>query len=155
MSKQRKLEEVDEPTRRLIEQASAARANAHAPYSGFAVGAAVRTANGNLFLGCNVEISSYGLTMCAERVALFAARTAGTDAVEAVAIVGPGSDADPTPPCGACRQVLWDLAPEAEIYLATPQGEVRVTTVADLLPEPFGPHQLQRGDDGERSGGAS
>lgn len=155
MMKQRTREEIDESARRLIEQASAARANAHAPYSGFAVGAALRTANGNLFLGCNVEISSYGLTMCAERVALFAARTAGTDEVEAVAVVGPGSGADPTPPCGACRQVLWDLAPEADVYLATPEGEVRVTTVAELLPEPFGPRQLLRpGGDGQ-SGGSS
>lgn len=139
------LDELDESTRRLIEQARSVRDNAHAPYSGFKVGAAVRTGKGNLFLGCNVEISSYGLTMCAERVALFAARTAGPDEVEAVAVVGPGAAGEPTPPCGACRQVLWDLAPQAAVYLATPDGDVDVTTVADLLPEPFGPQQLANG----------
>lgn len=147
--KRQDVEEMEESVRRLVEQAKGVRDNAHTPYSGFKVGAAVRTGKGNLFLGCNVEISSYGLTMCAERVALFAARTAGADEVEAVAIVGPGSGKDPTPPCGACRQVLWDLAPEADVYLATPDGEVHATTVADLLPEPFGPRQLEHGREEE------
>lgn len=134
--------DLDDAARRLIDQAKAARANAHAPYSGFAVGAAVRCARGNLFLGCNVEISSYGLTMCAERVALFAARAAGAREIEAVAVVGPGIGGKPTPPCGACRQVIWDLAPEAVVYLATPDGEVESWSAGDLLPEPFGPQQL-------------
>ena len=146
-----KVSELDEPARRLIEQAKGARRNAHAPYSGFAVGAAVRTDGGNLFLGCNIEISSYGLTMCAERVALFAARATGAQAFEAIAVVGPGCDGAPTPPCGACRQVIWDLAPDAEIYLATPEGEVEVRTAGELLPEPFGPEQLA-GHDGAPAG---
>jgi cytidine deaminase len=136
------IAELDEATRRLIDQAKAARGNAHAPYSGFKVGAAVRCANGNLFVGCNIEISSYGLTMCAERVALFAARAAGPCAVEAVAVVGPGSAGTPTPPCGACRQVIWDLAADADVYLATPEGAVQQWAAGELLPEPFGPGQL-------------
>jgi len=138
----RQQSELDDAARRLIDQAKAARANAHAPYSGFAVGAAVRCARGNLFLGCNVEISSYSLTMCAERVALFAARAAGARAIEAIAVVGPGDGGKPTPPCGACRQVIWDLAPDAVVYLATPDGAVQTWAAAELLPAPFGPQQL-------------
>jgi len=141
MSRQQ-LNELDEASRRLIEHANRARANAHAPYSGFAVGAAVRCRDGNLFVGCNVEISSYGLTMCAERVALFAARAAGARELEALAVVGPGAGDTPTPPCGACRQVIWDLAPDIDIYLATPEGAVETRKAEELLPDPFGPDQL-------------
>jgi cytidine deaminase len=154
MSKQQ-VSDLDDAARRLIEQAKGARRNAHAPYSGFAVGAAVRAAGGNLFLGCNVEISSYGLTMCAERVALFAARATGATEFEAIAVVGPGDDGAPTPPCGACRQVIWDLAPEAVIYLATPAGEVKVRTPEQLLPDPFGPRQLARCEGASAGGSAS
>lgn len=145
--------ELDEATRRLIDQAAAARAHAHAPYSGFAVGAAVRAADGQVYCGCNIEISSYGLTMCAERVALFTARAAGAQELEAIAVVGPAADGTPTPPCGACRQVIWDLAPTAEIYLATPAGGTTIRTAADLLPDPFGPAHLAAHDDNpERAG---
>jgi cytidine deaminase len=143
----RQKSDLDDATRRLIDQARAARGNAHAPYSGFAVGAAVRCTRGNLFLGCNVEISSYSLTMCAERVALFAARAAGARDIEAIAVVGPGGDGTPTPPCGACRQVIWDLAPDAVVHLATPDGAVQTWTPGELLPEPFGPQQLAAGQD--------
>lgn len=135
--------ELDNATRRLIDEANEARANAHAPYSGFAVGAAVRSVDGQVYSGCNIEISSYSLTMCAERVALFAARAAaGGQELEAIAVIGPGSDGVPTPPCGACRQVIWDLAPNAAIYLATPDGRVERRASGDLLPDPFGPAQL-------------
>lgn len=151
----RQRSELDEATRRLIDQAAEARTNAHAPYSGFAVGAAVRAVDGQVYCGCNVEISSYSLTMCAERVALFAARAAGAQELEAIAIIGPGADGTPTTPCGACRQVIWDLAPGAEIYLATPAGRVEVRAAADLLPDPFGPAQLAaHHDELARGGGA-
>ena len=151
----RQRHELDEGTRRLVNEAAAARTNAHAPYSGFAVGAAVRTVDGQVYCGCNIEISSYGLTMCAERVALFAARAAGAQELEAIAVVGPGAGGAPTPPCGACRQVIWDLAPKAEIYLATPEGRVEVRAAIDLLPDPFGPAQLAaHHDDPEHGGGA-
>jgi cytidine deaminase len=141
------LSDLDEAARRLIDCAGAARANAHAPYSGFTVGAALRCARGNLFLGCNVEISSYGLTMCAERVALFAGCAAGARNFDAMAIVGPGSQTSPTTPCGACRQVIWDLAPNIDIYLATPDGSVEICKPENLLPDPFGPSQLTRRGD--------
>ena len=147
--------ELDGATRRLIDQAAEARGNAHAPYSGFAVGAAVRAVDGRVFFGCNVEISSYGLTMCAERVALFAARAAGAQELEAIAVVGPGANGVPTPPCGACRQVIWDLAPKAEIFLATPAGRVTVRTAADLLPDPFGPAQLAAHHEAPDQGGGA
>ncbi len=154
MSSQQRSE-LDEATRRLVDRAAEARTNAHAPYSGFAVGAAVRAVDGQVYSGCNIEISSYGLTMCAERVALFTARAAGAQELEAIAVVGPGTDGTPTPPCGACRQVIWDLAPGAEIYLATPEGRVEVRAAADLLPDPFGPAQLAaHRDDSEHGGGA-
>ena len=133
----------DEAPARLIEAAAEARGRAHAPYSGFAVGAAVRATDGRVFPGCNVEISSYGLTICAERVALFAARAAGVSDFDALAVVGPGSDGTPTPPCGACRQVIWDLAGDIDIHLAAPEGEVETRRTSDLLPEPFGPEQLR------------
>ena len=134
---------LDKATLRLIDEATKARDRAHAPYSGFAVGAAVRAVDGRVFPGCNVEISSYGLTMCAERVALFAARAAGARELEALAVVGPGTGAVPTSPCGACRQVIWDLAGDIDIYLATPDGVVEIRRTSDLLPEPFGPEQLE------------
>ncbi len=146
--KRLQLSDLDAAARRLIDQAAGARANAHAPYSGFTVGAALRCAQGNLFLGCNVENSSYGLTMCAERVALFAGRAAGARSFEAMAVVGPGLETSPTPPCGACRQVIWDLAPDIDLYLATPGGSVAICKPEDLLPHPFGPSQLTgRGDE--------
>ncbi|MFQ5743235.1 MAG: cytidine deaminase, partial [Acidobacteriota bacterium] len=106
----RRLEDLEPQERELIAAARAARARAHAPYSHFAVGAAVRTADGIIHPGCNIEISSYGLTLCAERVALFGARAAGATRLQALALVAAGKAGRPTPPCGACRQVIWDLA---------------------------------------------
>lgn len=135
--------DASEATRALVDEAARARDNAHTPYSGFAVGAAVRSVDGEIFPGCNVEISSYGLTLCAERVALFAARAAGVQEFEAIAVIGPGSGTVPTSPCGACRQVIWDLAGDIDIYLATPDGNIEARRTSDLLPEPFGPEQLE------------
>ncbi len=143
----------DEATLRLIEAATQARDRAHAPYSGFAVGAAVRSTDGEVYPGCNVEISSYGLTICAERVALFAARAAGVIEFEAMAVIGPGHDGVPTPPCGACRQVIWDLAGDIDIYLAAPDGSIETRRTSELLPEPFGPEQLRDASAGTREGG--
>ena len=137
------LDDLDAAARELVEAALQARENAWAPYSRYAVGAAARAADGAIYPGCNVEISSYGLTMCAERVALFAARAAGATEIEAVAVVGPGGHGRPTPPCGACRQVIWDLAGDAEVYLANPAGAVEVWTISELLPEAFGPAHLE------------
>ena len=129
--------------RDLVSAALRARENAHAPYSGFSVGAALRAVDGTVHLGCNVEISSYGLTECAERVALFAARATGARDFDALAVAGPDSADRPTPPCGACRQVVWDLAGDIIVILASAAGEVQIWRAAELLPEPFGPMHLE------------
>ncbi|NLO07623.1 MAG: cytidine deaminase [candidate division WS1 bacterium] len=128
----------------LVAAARDARVRARATYSNFPVGAAVRCADGRIFQGCNIENASLGLTMCAERVALFSAVAAGCHHITAIAIAGPGSD--PLSPCGACRQVMLELAPDADVILAGDE-EHRVYTVADLLPDAFGVADL--GDSAE------
>lgn len=123
--------------RELIEAATAARAQAYAPYSRFQVGAAVLAESGQIYQGCNVENVSYGLTCCAERNAIFAAVAAGERHVTAVAVVTAATT--PTPPCGACRQVLMEFATDHDmaVILQTTAGERRETTLAALLPEGF------------------
>ena len=124
---------------RLVEAASAARENAHAPYSAFAVGAAVLDASGHVYVGCNIENASYGLSVCAERHAIAAAVAAGEDRIEALAVV---TDTDPpASPCGACRQVLVEFG-DFPVILANPAGERLLTTVSDLLPDAFTPESL-------------
>ncbi len=116
-----------------------ARENAYAPYSKFQVGAAVETDRG-VFTGCNVENASYGLTMCAERVALGAAVAAGARVLLAVAVVG--DTPAPIVPCGACRQVLREFGPDARVILANLADGRDETTVEALLPRSFGPEDL-------------
>jgi len=140
----RSLDDLQPAERDLIAAALRARENAHAPYSSFSVGAALRAVDGTVYLGCNVEISSYGLTECAERVALFAARAAGAREFAALAVAGPDGAGRPTPPCGACRQVIWDLAGDINVYLVASTGAVQVWRAAELLPEPFGPAHLEK-----------
>lgn len=123
----------------LLTAAAAAYRCAYAPYSRFAVGAAV-LAEGRIYAGCNVENASYGLSMCAERAAVFAAVTAGERAIRAVAIVT--ATEAPTPPCGACRQVLREFGPDTIVACATLSGRVRVQRLSDLLPDSFGPENL-------------
>jgi cytidine deaminase len=119
----------------LIAAARAARENAHAPYSNFRVGAAVRAKSGRIFTGCNVENSTYGLTLCAERVAVFKAISEGERGFDAVAVV---ADTDVlTPPCGACRQILWEFCGDADVVLANLKGEVELYKMAALFPKPF------------------
>lgn len=127
---------------RLRDAAVAARARAHAPYSGFSVGAALLTGDGTIVTGCNVEISSYGLTCCAERVALFSAVAAGHLHFSAVAVV---AGENHTPPCGACRQVLADFNPDMIVLLYAPDGSWVQRSLAELLPSPFLPRDLQPG----------
>jgi len=119
----------------LIAQARAARAFAYAPYSNFAVGAAVLTADGRVFTGCNIENASYGLTICAERVALFKAISEGVREFRRLALVAETEVL--ISPCGACRQVLWEFAPDLVIISANYAGEVRIEPLRALLPEPF------------------
>jgi cytidine deaminase len=136
------VDELPPEHRKLVEAAIRARRHAHAPYSGFAVGAAALDADLRLHRGCNVENSSYGLTICAERVAIFSAVADGASDITAIAVAGPGHQGRPTPPCGACRQVIWDLAGNVTTLLATLDGRVEVWRAADLLPAAFGPDNL-------------
>lgn len=126
--------------RELVSAARAARKHAHAPYSKFFVGAAVETVDGSIITGCNVENASYGLTMCAERTALFAAIAAGHRKFRRMAIVA--DTAKPTAPCGACRQVIWELAGDIEIVLANTKRVATHVQMSRLLPLPFDARQL-------------
>ena len=119
----------------LLEAALAARQRAIAPFSGFAVGAALEAANGNVHTGCNIENASYGLTMCAERVALFKALSEGVR--EFTRIVVAADTQVLTPPCGSCRQLLWEFCREARITLVNLQGKTEECTIRDLLPRAF------------------
>jgi len=119
----------------LISLAKSAKKRAYAPYSGFRVGAALLTREGRVYTGCNIELSSYSLTICAERVALFKAISEGEREFEAMAVVSDSEE--PCPPCGACRQVMWEFSGDMKVILANPKGEYRTTSVRDLLPEAF------------------
>ena len=119
----------------LLDAARAVRLRAHAPFSHFLVGVALETADGAVVTGCNVESASYGLTMCAERVAAFKAISEGQRRFTRIAIVA--DTAEPTPPCGACRQVLWEMCGDIEIILGNLIGETARYRLADLLPLPF------------------
>ena len=124
----------------LIAAAISARQKAFAPFSRFMVGAALEAPDGTIVPGCNVESASYGLTMCAERVAIFRGVTDGFRCFTRVAIVT--DTAAPTPPCGACRQLLWEFAPDAEVLLANLNGDVVKWTVRELIPGAFDAKQL-------------
>jgi cytidine deaminase len=119
----------------LIEQALAARERAYCPYSGFAVGAVALTASGRVFPGCNVENAAYPAAICAERAALLSAYAAGERAIVALAVVAdtPG----PVSPCGTCRQVIHELAPNCTVVLANLHGALQLTTPQELLPGGF------------------
>lgn len=122
--------------RKLLTAARAARANAYAPYSGFAVGAALVTEDGQMFAGCNVENASYGLTNCAERTALFSMAATGARHVAALAVVADSTG--PASPCGACRQVMAEFCrSETPVLLANLAGDTRLTTAGGLLPHAF------------------
>ena len=119
----------------LLAAAREAREHAHAPFSKFQVGAALETADGHIVTGCNIESASFGLTVCAERVAVFKAVSDGHRQFTRIAIV---ADTDqPTQPCGACRQVLWELAGDLQVILADLSGERARYQLKDLLPHPF------------------
>ena len=125
---------------KLIEAATRARQRAHAPYSGFPVGAALLTTGGRIFTGCNVENSSYGLSICAERVALFNALAAGCRKFEMLAVVA--DTQKPCPPCGACRQVLLEFCSELRVIMANLEGETRELGLDELLPAAFSSREL-------------
>jgi cytidine deaminase len=119
----------------LAVSALVARMHAHAPFSNFLVGAALEDETGRVHTGCNVENASYGLTLCAERVAVFKAISEGARNFKRIAIA---TDTDNlTPPCGACRQILWEFCGDIEVILVNPGGKMETLRMKDLLPRPF------------------
>ncbi len=134
---------IPEPLRAsLVQAAREAREHAYAGYSGYRVGAAVLTEEGLIFTGANVENAVYPLGLCAERVAVFKAVSEGYRAFRALVVVTPNGGA----PCGSCRQVLWEFAPDALIIVADPQGRVHwEAPLRELLPRPFGAADLTNG----------
>jgi cytidine deaminase len=119
----------------LLAAARATRENSVATFSKFRVGAALRTKSGKIYTGCNVENASYGLTICAERVAIFKALSEGERGFDAIAVV---TDAEKlTPPCGACRQIIWEFCGDAEVILGNLKGKTEVHRMSALFPLPF------------------
>jgi cytidine deaminase len=119
----------------LVAAARRARERAHAAFSSFKVGAALETAAGDVVSGCNIENATYGLTMCAERVALFKALSDGHRAFRRIAVVA--DTKAPTPPCGACRQLLWEFGGDLEVILANLENVTVRYPLSELLPHPF------------------
>ena len=119
----------------LLKAALAARENAHAPYSNFRVGAALRAKSGQIYTGCNVENSTYGLTVCAERVAIFKAISEGERGFDAIAVV---TDTEQlTPPCGACRQIIWEFCGDVPVIIGNLKGKSETHQMSSLFPKPF------------------
>ncbi len=119
----------------LIESAKQVRERAFAPYSNFKVGAAVQTKSGKIFTGCNVESASYGLTVCAERVAIWKAVSEGETEFEQIAVVA-GTD-ELTPPCGACRQIIWEFCGNVPVTFANLKNKTETVPMKELLPRAF------------------
>jgi cytidine deaminase len=129
----------DMPPEELIARAALAQAYAYAPYSNYPVGAALLANSGRVYLGANVENAVYSLTMCAERVAVFQAVSEGEKGFAALAVI----TANGGSPCGACRQVLREFAPDLVVHIADGDGNSRQTTIAELLPDSFGAELLK------------
>jgi len=124
----------------LINKAKNAREHSYSPYSRFKVGAALKTKNGMVFTGCNIENSSYSLSICAEREAIFKAISAGEMDLDTIAVV---TDSDKlTTPCGACRQVMWEFSKDMTIVVANLKGEKKEFKIKELLAHPFGKDPL-------------
>ena len=123
------------PASELVVAARRARKHARADYSGFRVGAALETADGTIVTGCNIENATYGLTICAERVAMFKALSEGHRRFRRIAVAA--DTKEPTPPCGPCRQILWEFGGDLEVVLANLRRETGRMQLKDLLPMPF------------------
>lgn len=125
----------EESLQALIKDATSARLHSVAPFSGFLVGAAVRTEAGKVYIGCNVESASYGLTVCAERVAIWKALSEGERNFTELAVV---ADTEMlTPPCGTCRQIIWEFCKNATLVMANLKGESAIVSIRELLPRAF------------------
>jgi cytidine deaminase len=122
-------------TTKLIEAANIGRERAFAPYSNFKVGAAVETEDGEIFIGCNIESASYGLTVCAERVAIWKAVSEGKMNFKTIAVVVDTEEL--TPPCGVCRQIIWEFCHDIPVILANLKGKSEVVQMRELLPRAF------------------
>jgi cytidine deaminase len=125
----------EESLQELIQTAKAARLRSVAPFSNFLVGAAVKTPEGRVYTGCNIESASYGLTVCAERVAIWKAVSEGERQFTELAIVADTETL--TPPCGTCRQIIWEFAKNATIMLGNLHGETQIVSIRELLPRAF------------------
>jgi cytidine deaminase len=119
----------------LVEAALKARENAHAPYSMFKVGAALEDGEGRIFTGCNVENATFGLTICAERVAVVKAISEGAKGFRRIAVVADTEGL--TPPCGACRQILWEFCGDAEVTMANLRGQRETISLSEIFPRAF------------------
>ena len=120
---------------RIVQAAARVRRRARARFSGFQVGAALETRAGKIFTGCNIENATYGLTICAERVAVFKALSEGASRFRRIAVVADTGSL--TPPCGPCRQILWEFCGDIEVILANLAGRTETLRLKDLLPRPF------------------
>lgn len=127
----------------LIEKALEAKKNAYVPYSNFHVGAAVLMDDGSIYTGCNIENASYTPTICAERTAIFKAVSDGKMQIDKIAIVG---DANPTYPCGVCRQVIREFGRDSKIIIANSVDDYKIYDLEDLLPYSFGPEDLKQSE---------
>src|SRR5882724_4491831 len=126
---------MSDPAAELLTAARRARDFAVAPYSNFQVGAALRTADGDIVTGCNVENATYGLTVCAERVAIFKALSDGNRKFVRIAVAA--DTAVLTPPCGACRQIIWEFCGDIPVVLVNLHGKVETLRMSQLFPKPF------------------
>jgi cytidine deaminase len=121
--------------RELVKYAKQARRRAHAPFSKFKVGAALRTRSGEIVTGCNIENASYGLTICAERTAVFKAVSEGLTSFDAIAVVADSPRV--AAPCGPCRQILWEFCGDIWVHMENLKGQGRTLRMSELLPHPF------------------
>ena len=126
---------MEHSDRELIDAARAVRENAYAPFSEFRVGAAIETEDGEVISGCNVESASYGLTVCAERVAIWKAISQGKRKLKQIAVVADTEEL--TPPCGVCRQIIWEFGGDIPVILSNLKGKTEVVQMKDLLPRAF------------------
>jgi len=125
---------------KLIKEAEKARKKAYTPYSKFKVGAAVLCDDGKIFSGCNIENASFGLSICAERVAFFKAISEGSTKIKAIAVIG--NTNKPCSPCGACRQVISEFGEDIPLIMTNLKGDLRIKKIKELLPEAFGKNDL-------------